>query len=60
MKGGAGRELAAEPSGWKTNISMNIFLRKSKDSLQGRQLRKYETYNVLDFYKCIQKSSFGQ
>lgn len=60
MKGGAGRELAAEPSGWKTHISMNISLRKSKDSLQGRQLRKYEPYNVLDCCKCIQKPSFGQ
>lgn len=40
MKGGAGSELAAEPSGWKTQISMNISLRKSKES--GRQLRKYE------------------
>lgn len=40
MKGGAGSELAEEPSGWKTQISMNISLRKSKEYLQGRQLRK--------------------
>lgn len=31
MKGGAGSELVAKPSGWKTQISMNISLRKSKE-----------------------------
>lgn len=46
MKGGAGSELAAQTSGWKTQISMNISLMKSKEYLQGRQLREYDPYNL--------------
>lgn len=55
MKGGAGSELAAEPSGWKTQVSMNISLRKSQEYLQGKQMRKYEPCNVLDCYICMSK-----
>lgn len=47
MKGGAGSALAAKPSGWKMQISMIISLRKSEEYLEGRQMRKYEPYNVL-------------
>lgn len=53
MKGGAGSELAAKPSGWKMQISMIISLRKSEEYLEGRQMRKYESYNILACYRCV-------
>lgn len=60
MKGGAGSELAAKPSGWKMQISMIISLRKSEEYLEGRQMRKYEPYNVLACYRCALKMFFCQ